>query len=156
MNTTSILKRLPAHGVVLLALAVPALAQSYSVDWFTVDGGGGVSSGGTYTVSGTIGQPDAGRLSGGCYTVEGGFWGLIAAVQIPDAPLLRITRSSGGNVIISWPASSTGFVLQQTMGLSPPTSWTEVSTPVLVVGAENTVTVSATTGNKFFRLRCPP
>lgn len=36
-----------------------ALAQSYSIDWFTIDGGGGTSTGGVYSVSGTIGQPDA-------------------------------------------------------------------------------------------------
>jgi hypothetical protein len=47
----------------------------YSIDWHTVDGGGGTSAGGVYTVSGTVGQPDAGKLSGGSYTLEGGFWG---------------------------------------------------------------------------------
>ena len=35
-------------------------AQSYQIDWFTIDGGGGTSTGGVYSVSGTIGQPDAG------------------------------------------------------------------------------------------------
>ena len=40
--------------------------QSYSVDWYKVAGGGGTSTGGTYTVNGTIGQPDAsGAMSGG-------------------------------------------------------------------------------------------
>ena len=29
-------------------------AQSYSIDWFTIDGGGGTSTGGVYSVSGTI------------------------------------------------------------------------------------------------------
>jgi hypothetical protein len=29
------------------------------LDWFTIDGGGGTSTGGVYAVSGTIGQPDA-------------------------------------------------------------------------------------------------
>jgi len=38
-----------------------AFAQSYAIDWFTIDGGGGTSTGGAYTVSGTVGQPDASR-----------------------------------------------------------------------------------------------
>lgn len=61
----------------LLAAAASALSQNYSIDWFTIDGGGGTSSGGSYSVSGTIGQPDAGSMSGGAYTLVGGFWGLI-------------------------------------------------------------------------------
>src|SRR5437899_2475559 len=42
-----------------LLLATSAHAQSYSIDWFTIDGGGGTSTGGVYQVSGTVGQPDA-------------------------------------------------------------------------------------------------
>ena len=33
---------------------VPARAQQYSIDWFTIDGSGGTSTGGVYQVSGTI------------------------------------------------------------------------------------------------------
>jgi hypothetical protein len=40
-----------------------------------VDGGGGTSTGGVFSLSGTIGQPDASSSSGGAYTVKGGFWG---------------------------------------------------------------------------------
>jgi hypothetical protein len=40
-----------------------------------VDGGGGTSTGGVYTLSGTIGQPDASAaMTGGAYTLTGGFW----------------------------------------------------------------------------------
>jgi hypothetical protein len=56
-------------GAALLFVASVAVAQPYTVDWWTVNGGGGTSTGGPYTVSGTIGQPDAGALSGG---VSGG------------------------------------------------------------------------------------
>jgi len=68
----------------LLAFAWPALAQSgYGLSWWTVDGGGDTTSGGPYTLSGTIGQPDAGVLSGGEYTLTGGFWGGRAIVPPP-------------------------------------------------------------------------
>ena len=48
----------------------PANAQSgggYDLSWHTIDGGGGTSTGGVYSVSGTIGQPDAGAMSGANY-----------------------------------------------------------------------------------------
>ncbi|MCP4658763.1 MAG: hypothetical protein GY856_25410 [bacterium] len=43
------------------------------LSWFSVDGGGGVATGGVYRLVATIGQPDAGRLTGGIYTLRGGF-----------------------------------------------------------------------------------
>jgi len=69
-------------GVIALLMAcllmiVPALAQTggdYEIIWSTIDGGGGQSSGGPYTLTGTIGQPDAAWSSGGQYELLGGFW----------------------------------------------------------------------------------
>jgi hypothetical protein len=52
----------------------------YDISWYTVDGGGAQDlSGGSYSLSGTIGQPDAGALSGGAYSLNGGFWSSGAA-----------------------------------------------------------------------------
>src|SRR5437879_126264 len=64
-------------------------AQSFTIDWFTIDGGGGTSTGGVYSVSGSVGQPDAGAqpMTGGNFSLVGGFWSLFA-VQTPGAPLL--------------------------------------------------------------------
>ena len=69
--------------IALLLAVSTALARSgYDLSWWTVDGGGGDSSGGLYALSGTIGQPDAGVLTGGDYTLGGGFWGGgVAAVE---------------------------------------------------------------------------
>ncbi len=62
-------------ATVSLAAAAPAHAQPYAICWWSVDGGGGTSTGGIYSLSGTIGQPDAGAaMSGGIFTVTGGFW----------------------------------------------------------------------------------
>jgi hypothetical protein len=48
----------------------------YEISWSTIDGGAYTSTGGSYALSGTIGQPDAGAtLSGGIYALAGGFWG---------------------------------------------------------------------------------
>jgi len=66
-------------SVALLQAQDIALAQSgdgYDLSWWTVDGGGDMfSTGGNYTLSGTIGPPDAGAMTGGDYTLGGGFWG---------------------------------------------------------------------------------
>src|SRR5437763_14623156 len=118
-------KTLPGLSLAF-ALTIGASAQSFSIDWFTIDGGGGTSTGGVYSVSGTIGQPDAGHMSGGNYTIDGGFWGIIAAVQSPGAPLLRVVLASTNTVVIAWPASSTGFSLQQNSNLST-TAWGSVT-----------------------------
>jgi hypothetical protein len=83
--------------VALLVLVSVVLAQGdYDLPWFTVDGGGGTIGGGAYTLSGTIGQPDAGVLSGGPYTLVGGFGvgtgpmppvaTIYASLRIEDAP----------------------------------------------------------------------
>ena len=95
-----------------LVLATRALAQSYSIDWFTIDGGGGTSTSGVFSVSGTIGQPDAsGALTNGQYSVTGGFWGIIAAIQTPGAPILTITRSNSF-AIVSWADTGAAFRLE--------------------------------------------
>ena len=81
-------------SVLLLALSTATLcAQTYTIDWYKIAGGGGTSTGGTYQVSGTIGQPDAsGAMSGGDYSLTGGFWSLISVVQTAGAPTLTITH----------------------------------------------------------------
>ena len=63
-------------GALLVAYLVLAAPNAFSISWWTVDGGGGVamSSGGEYTIQGTIGQADAGSSHGGDYGLEGGFW----------------------------------------------------------------------------------
>ena len=89
------LAALPAPGVIAAdathatnaasTIAAPA-GDAFAVDHYTIDGGGGTSSGGSYSVSGTVGQADADPLqpsSGGQFEVSGGFWPAVA----PPAPL---------------------------------------------------------------------
>ncbi len=140
-------------AALLLALTVSAAqAQSYSIDWHTIDGGGGTSTGGVYSVTGTIGQPDAGVLSGGNYALQGGFWGIIYAVQTAGAPLLSIGRQ-GSAVRVYWPTNATGFVLDESLTITG--AWSQVSFPYATNSTDVSITVSAPTGNKFYRLRKP-
>ena len=49
--------------------------NGYEIAWYTIDGGGAQDlTGGTYTLSGTVGQYDAGSQSGGSYALNGGYW----------------------------------------------------------------------------------
>ncbi len=68
------------NGRVALAQTGPILDLS----WNTIDGGGGVSIGGGFKLSGTIGQPDAGVMTGGGYEIAGGFWPGITETCYPD------------------------------------------------------------------------
>jgi hypothetical protein len=133
-------------------------AQTYAINWFTIDGGGGTSTGGVYSVSGTIGQPDAGGpMTNGQYAITGGFWALPIAVQTPGAPLLSVEQLAGNNVRIYWPLPATGFVLDQATSLvSPPATnaWSQVAFPYQTNATHISITV-APSGNKFYRLRSP-
>jgi|SRR5208282_862337 len=140
--------------IVLIGLLLPAIgfAQNYSIDWYKVAGGGGTSTGGTYQVSGTIGQPDASdTMSGGNYTLIGGFWSLVSVVQTPGAPPLTITHS-GNAVIVSWPQSSAGFALQQNNDLVDSAGWSTYGGTVSSNNAVNSITITAPAGNLFYRL----
>jgi hypothetical protein len=139
--------------ILCLSMLIPliGLAQSYSIDWYKVAGGGGTSTGGVYSVSGTIGQSDAsGAMTGGNYSLTGGFWA-IYAVQTPGAPLLTITYV-GNQAIVSWPSPSVGFTLQTNGNLATGT-WVNYGGIVGDNGTIKTVTNSPPTGTLFFRLK---
>ena len=64
------------------------LPTGYEITWYTIDGGGAtVSTGGGYSLGGTIGQPDAGALTGGAYALNGGFWAGAASNHSVYLPL---------------------------------------------------------------------
>ncbi len=58
----------------MLVLFAAAGYGDYKIAWHTMDSGGGTSTGGTYQLTGTIGQPDAAYLGGGQYELLAGFW----------------------------------------------------------------------------------
>jgi hypothetical protein len=145
-------------GIAICALAgITSLAhaQSYSIDFWSIDGGGGTSSGGSYTLSGTVGQPDAGKLTGGNYTLEGGFWGVIAAIQTSGMPQLYITNISG-TISVYWPLPGANCVLEQTTTLNGnPIPWSDVALPYHTNATSIYVNPTPPTGNTFYRLRRP-
>ncbi len=143
------MKKVALFSALIFACSFSALAQSYSIDWYKISGGGGTSTSATYQVTGTIGQPDAGgAMSGGNYSLTGGFWSLISVVQSAGAPPLYISHS-GNTVTIYWQQTA-GWSLQQSSSLSSPT-WLPSSSPTLNNGT-NSLTISSPTGNLFFQL----
>jgi hypothetical protein len=69
--------RILLMAVLVLLTTIPVLAQTggvYDLSWSKIAGGGGTSSGGIFSLGGSIGQPDAGRMEGGAYVLNGGFW----------------------------------------------------------------------------------
>jgi hypothetical protein len=136
----------------LLLLPAPGFGQSYTIDWYKVAGGGGTSTGGTYQVSGTIGQADAsGPMTGGSYAVTGGFWRLINVVQTPGVPILIITPNGANSVKLLWANTGTYTLLQATSLANG--NWTTNSSSVTTLNGTNFITISPPTGNLFFRLR---
>jgi len=78
------IRRLIYGTLASLMLALVAgqllLAGGFDPSWFTIDGGGDMfTTGGSFEVSGTIGQPDAGGpVTGGGFELVGGFWAGVA------------------------------------------------------------------------------
>jgi hypothetical protein len=126
-------------------------AQSYSMNWHKVAGGGGVSANGQYSLNGAIGQSDAGgALTGGGYSLTGGFW---AVVQTAGMPSLAITHA-GNSVIISWPDTG-NYTLQQKSNLARSAGWATSGYSISTSHGTNSITITPPTGSLFFRLANP-
>jgi hypothetical protein len=135
---------------VILISAGSGWAQTYSVGWSTVAGGGGTSAStdGILSLSGTIGQAETDLCAGGSYSLTAGFW---AGDAPAFGPPLHITRS-GSYVIITWTSTDGRFALQTTDDLAAQTAWGEVAQPVFQSGDDYWVAIPATRSSQFFRL----
>ena len=91
--------QVPLSGLGTEQEADQSSSSDYTLDWWTVDGGGGRSSGGDYTLSGTIGQSDAGLLTNGDYVLNGGFWYDEVACQPPASVTTMIASNT---VLLTW------------------------------------------------------
>ena len=141
----------------ILAGLIPVLSfgQTYRIDWYKIAGGGGTSTGGTYQVNGTIGQPDASQaMTGGSYSLTGGFWSIISVVQAAGVPNLVIVPISANSVQIRWPATG-AYTLQQNSNLAAAAGWAASGYTIATANGTNSVTISPPQGNVFFRLSNP-
>jgi hypothetical protein len=136
------------------AFCIHAAAQSYSIGWYKVSGGGGTSTNGQYSLSGTIGQPDAGVMSGGNFELQGGFWACYT-IQTPGAPYLTLSRNNNA-VLLSWPLPADGWVLECTNALPlSAVAWPRIYPPYQTNGANLQYNDPSPAGNRFYRLHKP-
>jgi len=68
-------------------------------------------------------------------------------------PALSV-QPSGGTMVLSWPAPSTGFFLQQSVDLTP-TNWVTVPMTPITSNYKKQVTLPLSPGAMFFRLAGP-
>lgn len=87
--------------VIGLGLSQTAHADLYELGWHTIDSGGGTSSGGSFALAGSIGQPDASTvaLSGGGFELSGGFWP--GALPAPPACPADVAPQPNGDGIVN-------------------------------------------------------
>jgi hypothetical protein len=146
-------KRIPIMAVFFLPVGM-ALAQNYTIDWHKIAGGGGTSTNGQYSLSGTIGQHDAGGpMNGPGFTLSGGFW-TVYAVQSQGAPLVRIKMTGANAVMVYWPSPSTGFNLQVNTDLAS-SNWNAPSETVNDDGTNKYILITVPIGKAFYRLKSP-
>ena len=89
-------------SALLLSFMMAALSYGqYKIDWYTIDGGGGTSTGGQYELVGTIGQPDAAWSIGGEYELLGGFW--------PGGPLCVVGFDDFARFAEGWLETGSGL-----------------------------------------------
>jgi hypothetical protein len=77
------------------------------------------------------------------------------ALAFDFAPVQLSVARSDTNVVVSWPASSAGFVLQTAPSFDGPGSWQNVSTHSVLSNEMNTVTLPATAAAQVYRLFRP-
>jgi hypothetical protein len=128
-------------------------ALGESVEPIILTGGAKVGAGGEYRMIGAV-EPmhrDHSEDSGTDYpSVVTGFWSMQDAV-VAGPPVLQVTLD-GARLILFWPASAEGYVLQRAFRLGPDAEWTEFSEPPESDGVHTHATVGIEVSPQFFRL----
>ena len=100
------------------------------------------------------------RLVGaGDATVAVGYRGLSATNSLtaytlasPNAPVLTV-RQHAGQVVLRWPATADGYLLESASSLSPGSSWAEAPLLPSIVESNIVVTAPSTDSQRYYRLR---
>jgi sugar lactone lactonase YvrE len=71
---------------------------------------------------------------------------------VPQGPMLRM-KIVGNLVMLCWPVSASGYILESRSDLSPNGTWTPVPVTPVVQGCEFMVTLTLQTPAAFFRLQ---
>lgn len=91
--------------VVVSADAVGSPKAADDMSWWSVDGGGGTSSAGTWSLTGVIGQPEVGTAYSCWHAFDGGLW---SGAESAGVPLFCDGFESGGPGLWSSAAPAAG------------------------------------------------
>jgi hypothetical protein len=119
-----------AFAAAAVVLSGSAAHAAYDIPQHVIAGGGGTSTGGTYSLTGTIGQSIVGFSTGGNYELSGGFWGGGA----PSGGIFDIT------VFVALAGTGSGSVSSNPAGISCPPTCNSVFTDVPSVALTGTPT----------------
>jgi hypothetical protein len=114
----------------LVFVTLVSAQGGFDLSWYTVDGGGARSSGGSYSLEGSVGQPDAGVQSAGASSLAGGFWAGDAAAT--PTPTGTRTPTPTGTLTPTTTPTPTGT---RTSTATPTSTPTATSTPTPVPNA---------------------
>ncbi len=101
--------------------------------------------------------PDLPAISGARFYVTNSASGTtrfyrLARIIVGPAPQLNISKS-GNDVILSWPASATGYLLESSYEVTPAAKHTVVTIPPSIIGSIQSITLPSSASARFFRLR---
>jgi hypothetical protein len=71
------------------------------------------------------------------------------------APWLTIAKTAPAEVLLQWPTSPAGFTLESASTLGTGSIWNPITSGITINGTVNSVSVSTTSADGFFRLRRP-
>ncbi len=126
----------------------------------TIAGGGGYGTGGNVTV---VATPAAGYQFAN-WTEGGAVVSVSSSYSFPAAadrtlvanflPILGIDGGTSGSLAMTWPASATDWILQESPDLNP-ASWVDSELSITTDGAQNQISIPSPAGRLFFRLIRP-
>ena len=75
-----------------------------------------------------------------------------SCTPVASIPSLTLSAAANQQLTLSWPNTSTGFVLKETSSLSPPIQWTTTTNSIVNSNGFFMVTVVTTATNRFYAL----
>ncbi len=143
-----------AYAFTLLGPDGTPLPSQLGGPWFLADAPGGLSTGANFHNVKYSAPADAFLVA---YTTTSPSATYLAALEVTsnhlggggDQPTLAVSRD-GEDILIRWPASAEGFVLQSAGALGP--DWLPVSEEPVTENGTTTVRITPDSGIRFFRL----
>lgn len=136
-----LINKVNVTGNILLRLNFDDAANSFNAA-FSLDGG---------TSFQTPFSPVASRMA----DPSPGVWSFGAeSWKVIGPPELSVGLTANNEAVISWPASATGYGLEETVALANP-SWSGVDATATDVGDKKQVIVPIQSGSRFYRLKRP-